>query len=177
MASRSRHRGFDSAVETWLAGQESLVATQGYITVHVDELQQLDGDGRDTIDSSLAAFSALIRHGVQLASRARLLLSLPLEDVDDAVPLSPGREATIWSELDSFRPPSLSVVDLRREHKLYDEETYAYPLVFNDAPRAVLGAVKTHYIATRSRVYRENEWNYVAAIVLEYFPEDRIPPS
>lgn len=172
MASSSNHLDADRPVADWLEREAPAIAEHGYITVHVDELLELP-DRADVVDASLSAFSALIRNGEAHAQRSRLLLSFPLQERDDAVPLTPDVEQGLWSELDPDEPPSLSVVTVDRDRKLFDEESYLHPLSLDRAPKPESGSVTTHYVASRSRLYRENEWNFVAAIVLEYFPADR----
>jgi hypothetical protein len=170
MASRSSDSELGASVAGWLQSRKDVLAEHGYTTVHIDELGEA-GDGHDPIQRGLVAFRALIRHGESIAADHRLLLSFPLVERDDAVPLLPDCEPVIWRELDDFQPPSLSVVDRGRNRKLFDEESYLCPLAFDGVPIPPTGRVAVHYVATRSRLYRDNGWNYVAAIVFEYFPD------
>ena len=176
MASVSRDTDVEPLVLAWLEGQLHFVDTLGSITVHVDELLGLEVGDPHLVDTSYAAFSALIDCGETVAEHSRLLLSFPLADRDDAVPFAPSRLSTIWSELDPYEPPSLSVVDLRWElPRFFDDEEYSHPLDSDRTPTPEAGKIATNYVATRSRLYRDNGWNFSAAILVEYFPVARFP--
>jgi hypothetical protein len=169
-------RDIDRAVSAWLSDSAAAAAAEhGYASVHLDDLVSLD-DEPDVLDIALMGFRALVRQGEGLARDYRLLLSFPLTETEQAVPFDPKRQHTIWTSVDLDEPPSLSIVDVRRDSKLYDEEKYIYPLdhdVLTAQPDN--GRFVCHYIATRSRLYRDNGWNYASAIVFEYYPNTRLP--
>ena len=156
-------------IKEWLEISTLHLATENFITTHIDELLKQPVPPTDFIHLSIKLFEILVNQVQEMGISAKPVVVLQLVGGRNKLQgNAPADLVELEKELDTFTPPILYLVNWEIKVRV-SYEAYITPLKFNLINNKA-NQFYTFYQESRGDISIKNNWEFSRTVTIEFYP-------
>jgi len=155
-------------LRTWLDAALGHVTPKAPQHIHIDQLGASQTTREDSLLFANEAYTFVLEHLGDRTTEAKVVLFLPLRDMETLDPRPPSQERLV-REL-GHEPPSVYLLSREVEKSLYIREEYRVPYELSLLPVASRADIFTWYRIHRDEEAYRQGWEYSRHVMLEHYP-------